>query len=204
MSAYLRYIREAGALFIVVVGFIVAEVGQRVELDPLIVALAAGLFIRNLTTLGPLLLEAVESAALPVYVVFFAVTGATLQLRDLLVVGPAALVFAAVRAAGFVGGTWTGSLLAGAPDDVRKYAAFGLIPQAGLALALTLLLVRTFPSFGPGASSLVFATVAINQLIAPVLFRVALVRSGEAGVLKSALRTGGSPAAPGQLITEQS
>lgn len=182
---FLKFINVSGALFVVVAGFIVAEVGQRIDLDPLIVALAAGLYIRNLTSMGPLLLEAVESASLPVYVIFFAVTGAAIRLTDLKMVGVAALLFAGVRATGFIGGTWIGAKVAGAPAPVGSLAAFGLIPQAGLALALTLLMQRTFPSFGNAASTLVFATVAINQLIAPVLFRIALVRSGEAGKLNA-------------------
>jgi Kef-type K+ transport system membrane component KefB len=177
---YLRYVRAAGSLFVIVIGFIVAEVGQRVDLDPLIVALAAGLLIRNLTSMGPQLQEAVEGAALPVYVIFFAVTGAALRLADLAAVGLAALVFAAVRAGGFAAGAWSGAMVAGAPAVVRKYAVFGLVPQAGLALALALLLGRTFPTFGSAASSLIVAMVTINQIIAPVLFRMALVKTGEA------------------------
>jgi Kef-type K+ transport system membrane component KefB len=176
---YLHYIRAAGSLFVLVAGFIVAEVGQRVELDPLIVALAAGMFVRNVTPLGSKLLEAVTGAALPVYVVFFAVTGASLRLADLLVIGPAALLFAGVRAGGFAAGSWSAAWVADAPAVVRKFAAFGLAPQAGLALALALLLARTFPSFGNAASSLIVAMVAINQIVAPVLFRMALVKSGE-------------------------
>ncbi|HUS63550.1 MAG TPA: hypothetical protein VMZ28_03365, partial [Kofleriaceae bacterium] len=72
-----------------------------------------------------------------------------------------------------------------APDVVRKYGGFGLMPQAGLALALALLFTRTFPQFGAAASALVFGVVALNELIAPVLFRLALVRSGEAGASTS-------------------
>jgi Kef-type K+ transport system membrane component KefB len=192
MSAYLKWVRASGALFVVIMGFIVAEVGQRVELDPLILALSAGLFIRNLTSLGQQLMEAVESASLPVYVVFFAVTGASLRLHDLVAVWPAACIFVAVRAGGFLGGTWAGAKLAGATGEVRSYAAFGLIPQAGLALALTLLLVRTFPSFGPALSPVIFAGVAINQLLAPVLFRWALVKSGESGGATGEVRAAGA------------
>ena len=55
------------------------------------------------------------------------------------------------------------------------------MPQAGLALALALLFVKTFPSIGEGAAALVFGGVAINEMIAPILYRFALVRSGEAG-----------------------
>ena len=64
---------------------------------------------------------------------------------------------------------------------VRKFGGFGLMPQAGLALALALLFTKTFPQFGASASALVFGVVALNELVAPVLFRIALVRSGESG-----------------------
>jgi hypothetical protein len=41
--------------------------------------------------------------------------------------------------------------------------------------------VTTFPSIGVEASALVFGGVAINELLAPVLYRYALVAAGEAG-----------------------
>jgi Kef-type K+ transport system membrane component KefB len=197
---YLQYVRAAGSLFVLVAGFIVAEVGQRVELDPLIVTLAAGLFIRNRTRLGPRLLDAVEGAALPVYVVFFAVTGASLRLSDLLVIGPAALMFATVRAGGFAAGSWSAARVADAPAVVRQFAAFGLVPQAGLALALALLLAKTFPSFGNAASSLIVAMVAINQLVAPVLFRMALVKSGESGSARPTVALAENQEAPDHQV----
>jgi hypothetical protein len=55
------------------------------------------------------------------------------------------------------------------------------MPQAGLALALALLFVKTFPTIGAGAAALVLGGVAINEMIAPVLYRYALVETGEAG-----------------------
>jgi hypothetical protein len=54
-----------------------------------------------------------------------------------------------------------------------------------LALALALLFVRIFPQFGAGASALVLSIVAINEIAAPVLYRFALVRSGEAKQAKA-------------------
>jgi hypothetical protein len=70
---------------------------------------------------------------------------------------------------------------------VRKYSGFGLLPQAGLALALALLFTRSFPQLGSEASALVFGIVAINELVAPVAYKWALVRSGEAGRLASGM-----------------
>src|SRR6185503_16222428 len=90
-------------------------------------------------------------------------------------------LFVVVRALGLLGLSNVAARVADAPEVVRRYAGFGLLPQAGLALALALLFAKTFPDFGAGASALTFGVVALNELIAPVIYRQALVRSGEAG-----------------------
>ncbi|HEY8430644.1 MAG TPA: cation:proton antiporter, partial [Sandaracinaceae bacterium] len=177
---YLSRVRTGAALFVIATCVVVAEVGARLHLDPLITALAAGVVVENTSDKGHLLLEKIASASLPLYVVFFAVAGASIHLDVLPVVGLPALVFVVVRAAGFLGGTRLAARIAGAPPEVARYAGFGLLPQAGLAIALSMLFARTFPELGTDAAALTLGVVAINECIAPVFFRRALVRSGEA------------------------
>ena len=174
-------------MFVLAAAFLVAEVGQRIDLDPLLVALSAGVLIRNASPHGKRLQEEIEASSLPVYVVFFAVTGATVHIRELLVVGVPAVALILTRAAGFIGLGRVATSLAGAPDQVKKFIGFGLMPQAGLALALALLFVKTFPKIGAAASALVFGSVAINEMLAPVLYRFALVKTGEAGVMETSV-----------------
>jgi Kef-type K+ transport system membrane component KefB len=181
VSIYLRFVQGRSALFVLAAAFLVAEVGQRIDLDPLLIALAAGVLIRNVTTQGDRLQTEIEASSLPVYVVFFAVTGATIHIRELLVVGVPAIILILVRAGGFIGLGRIATTIAKAPETVRSYVGLGLMPQAGLALALALLFVKTFPRIGGEASALVFGAVAINEMLAPVLYRFALVRSGESG-----------------------
>ncbi len=183
VALFLKKVTRGGALFILAVGFVVAEVGQRIHLDPLLIALATGMFIRNATRRGDRLLAEIETGSLPIYVGFFAVAGATIHLDVLQVVGLPAILFVLLRGLSFLGGSRVATRLARAPEPVQRFAGFGLLPQAGLALALALLLRRTFPSFGEAASTLVFGVVAINELVAPVLYRFALAASGEAGQL---------------------
>ena len=178
---YMRRIPTSGALFLVALAFVVAEVGQRLNLDPLITALAAGIFIRNTSEVGERLHHEVEHASLPVYVAFFAVAGATIHLSVLASLGVVAALFVAVRAASFLAGSRLAARQSDAPPVVARWLGFGLMPQAGLALALALLFTKTFPQFGSSAAALVFGVVALNELVAPILFRVALLRSGEAG-----------------------
>jgi hypothetical protein len=42
-----------------------------------------------------------------------------------------------------------------------------------------MMIERTFPEFGAGLGALVIATVAINELVGPILFKLALDRTGE-------------------------
>lgn len=181
LALYLGRVRDGAPLFVLMVAFVVAEVGQRVGLDPLLVALAAGVLLRNATPLGDATHHAIEGSSLPVYLVFFAVAGATIHLGVLAVVGIPAVILVLVRAGAFFYGSRLACRLAEAPEPVRRWAGVGLLPQAGLALALAMLVAKTFPSFGPDAAALVLGIVALNEIIAPVLYRFALVRSGEAG-----------------------
>lgn len=179
LAAFLRFVRGGSALFVLTVCFVVAEVGRRLHLDPLLVALSAGVFIRNTTDVGDDLHEGIEGSSLPVYVIFFAVAGATIHLDVLGVVGLPAVLFVVVRGLGFLTGTHVAARVAGAPDVVRRWAGFGLLPQAGLALALASLFAKAFPEFGADAAALTLSVVAINEIVAPALYRMALVRAGE-------------------------
>ena len=69
--------------------------------------------------------------------------------------------------------------LADDPPVVRRWSWSGLISQAGLALGISSVVARSFPSFGDGFRALAIATVAINEMVGPVLFKMALDRSGE-------------------------
>ncbi|HWO12283.1 MAG TPA: cation:proton antiporter [Polyangiaceae bacterium] len=181
LSLYLRRVRGGAALFVLLVAFVIAEVGQRLYFDPLLVALAAGMFVRNGSSVGDVLHRHIEAPALPVYILFFAAAGANLHLDVLLIVGGPAVLFVVVRGVGLLTGAALGARLAEAPPVVKRYAGFGLLPQAGLALALSMLFAKTFAEFGVEASALTLGVVALNELIAPALYRFALVRSGEAG-----------------------
>jgi len=178
---FLRFVDQSRALFVVAVSFVVAEVGARIGLDPLLVSLSAGILVRNATSFGDQLHEAIEGSSLPVYLVFFAAAGASIHLDVLAVVGIPAVIFVGVRAVSYLATSRLAATIAGADPVVRRYVGFGLLPQAGLALALGLLMVKTFPAVGQAAGTLVLGVVAINEMVMPILYRFALIRAGESG-----------------------
>jgi Kef-type K+ transport system membrane component KefB len=182
IGQFLISVKNGASLFALMICVIVAEIGARVHLDPLIVMLAAGIWLRNFSKADAAdLLRGFESAQLPVFLVFFALAGSKLDIYALW--GSIAVVgaLAATRATSFYIGCKIACAQTGAVDVVRKYAWFGLVPQAGLALALALVLQKTFPSFGNEASVILFGVVGLNELVAPVILRGMLLTSGEAG-----------------------
>ena len=88
------------------------------------------------------------------------------------------------------------SKLANDPPVVRKWGWSSLVSQAGLALGLGTVVKNSFPSIGDGLGSMVIAAVAINEMIGPVLFKMALDRSGESDRSEPAARPSLAPPPP--------
>ena len=182
LGVFLKSVKSGASLFAVMICVVVAEVGTRIQLDPLIVMLAAGIYLRNFSRADATqLLDNFAAAQLPVFLVFFALAGAKLHIFELWAAIIPVMLICAVRAASFYVAAKIATVATGAPEVVRKYAWYGLCPQAGLALALAPVLAKTFPSFGGEASVILFGVVGFNECIAPIVLRIMLLRSGEAG-----------------------
>ncbi len=188
IGQYLLSVKKGASMFTLLINVIVAEIGVRMHLDPLITMLAAGIWLRNWSRADSTkMMHDFQSAQLPVFLVFFALAGSKLDINvlftSLLPVG----IIAAVRAASFFTGAKIACKMSGADEVVSKYAWFGLVPQAGLALALALVLKNTLPSFGfdqaagDTAAVILFGVVGFNECVAPIILRIMLIRSGEAG-----------------------
>jgi Kef-type K+ transport system membrane component KefB len=181
IGVFLRNVNNGSVLFAILVCFVVAEVGARVHLDPLITMLAAGIWLENVSRTAHSLLREIETGRLPLFLVFFAVAGSHIDIHQLAALIVPVGILALTRGVAFWLGSSVASARTNAPKVVRKYAWFGLVPQSGLALALALLVQRTFPTFGNAAAVLIFGVVGLNELVSPVILRVLLLRSGEAG-----------------------
>jgi Kef-type K+ transport system membrane component KefB len=114
-----------------------------------------------------------------VFVVFFALAGAQIALDDVAAVWPLVLPIAAVRMAAIWLGCRVGARRAGALPVEERYVWMGLVSQAGVAIGLATVVADVYPSRGGQLRSLFLAVLALNQTIGPILFRWALVRSGE-------------------------
>ncbi len=181
-ALYIRRVAQRIGLFVFTVLFVVAEVGGALHLDPLLVGLSAGLFLENISPVsGHEVIHETEVAAIPTFAVFFAVVGAEVHLHAFLTVAPYAAMAALTRAIGIYVGARFGARVAKVDPEVASRIPFGMFPQAGIAIGLANLVSTSFQPWGPAAATLILGTVVINEMLGPVLFRMALARAGEIG-----------------------
>lgn len=183
LALYAARVKEALGLFVFAVLLVVAEAGTPLHLDPLLVGLAAGLLLENVNREGGHEVAlAAGAAALPTFAVFFAVIGAEVHLDVFAAVAPYAISLALTRAAGITVGARWAATRAGLPADQRRWIAFGMLPQAGIAIALATAIGASFEGWGSEVSSLLLGTVVVNELLGPVALRTVVMRTGEAGM----------------------
>jgi hypothetical protein len=185
VTIYLRFVRKELFLFAIIVAFFGSEVAGLVHVEPLLTLIVAGFTAENVSqpAYGEALRHAMERAAAPIFVVFFALAGAQIVLPDLARYWMVVIPLAFVRA----GAIWTGCRIGSrwahlndaASEHVRRYTWTALIPQAGVAIGLAAAVASTYPARGGEIRTLFLAMVALNQAVGPIMFRRALARSGE-------------------------
>lgn len=188
LAMYLRLVGGQLILVLLALGFGVTAALKYVHVDPLLTFMTAGFVVQNLSNQGQKLLHAVEQMGSVVFVLFFATAGAELDVPLLKEAWSIALALCFMRALITFLTARVSSRLAGDPPVVKKWGWAGLVSQAGLALGLGVVVRGAFPGIGAQFNSLVIAAVAINEMIGPILFKLALDRAGESDRSEPAAR----------------
>ena len=186
LAAYLHLIGKQLLVVFIVLGFGVNEAIKYVHFDPLLAFLVAGFVVQNLSKHGDRFLEAIEQTGGVVYIIFFASAGAHLDLGLLKTLWVVALILCGSRAFVTYALARFTAVVASDPPVIKNWGFTGLISQAGLALGIAPLIAHEFPTFGASFSALAIASIAINQLVGPVMFKIALDRNGESKTTEGA------------------
>lgn len=176
---YIRYIKAEMLLFVAAMILVVAEVSHLLHLELLLVFIGGGFVVRNFSDYEHDLLHPVQMVSLPVFVVFFTIAGASIDLATTWRILPLALTLCAVRAVGYYFSAKFGNTIGKEAEPVRDNAWMGYLPQAGVTLGLVGLAATQLPSLSESILSTGMAVVAVNLLIGPIALRAALKRAGE-------------------------
>jgi Kef-type K+ transport system membrane component KefB len=182
VALYLRFVQRELFLFAIIVAFFGDEIARLTHVDTLLALLTAGFVMENVSRggEGAALRHAMERSAAPVFVVFFALAGAHMAIAEIRALWFLIIPIVIVRIGAIWLGTRIGAKWARVPGPEGRYAWMGLVSQAGVAIGLATVVGQVYPNRGAQLQTLFLAVIAINETLGPILFRHALVRSGEA------------------------
>lgn len=202
LAVYTHRVSASMPIFVVLSSLGVALASHALGLEPLIVALVAGMLMRNIWPAETeTLFETVEELSLPVYAAFFAFAAVKIDLELLSTLWVAALILVAARGASIIAGVTAAARFTPLEPIERRHMWTAFISQAGVTLALAAVVQRTFGDapFGSTVYNLVLAMIAFEEIIGPIIFRWGITRTGSAkpGAGPGAHRIDAPPNPPG-------
>lgn len=150
------------------------------NLEPLLICMAAGFTVQNFSKYGSTFLKRMDSVSLPIYIGFFAITGASININILKTAWFLGLVVALSRTLMLFAASYISGRLSKDPPRIYKNTWLGFITQAGVSLGLLAEVVRRLPDIGIPIQTILIASITLNQVIGPVAFKYALFKVGDA------------------------
>lgn len=182
LALYVRKVNSYLPIVLVLGSFAVALISKELGLKTLIVGLTAGLVMSNLfRTVTEDVFHTIEELSVPVYALFFAVAGTKVDPSVLGGVWVFVVLLVTLRLGAIWAGTGLGCKVSGMEPPASRWIWTAFVPQAGVSLALAIVVNEQFSdfSFAEKVFNILLSSIAINELVGPILFKLGIVRSGE-------------------------
>ena len=155
--------------------------GIRVGFSSLLVCMMLGTVFCNECDFSEEIMGKTDRWTAPLFILFFVLSGAELELS---VFSDAAIVFIGVayilsRSLGKWLGASVSARFMHCEPLIQKYLGVTLLPQAGVALGMSVTVAQTLGETGATVRNIVLFGVLIYELVGPTLTRIALTRAGD-------------------------
>ena len=147
--------------------------------SPLLACMAMSVTVVNISKNWDPVFYQMDRMTPPVFMLFFFVTGAGMDISVLPTIGVIGAVYIIIRVVGKLLGAYVGAKMSHAPTNVRKYLGIGLIPQAGVAIGLAMMCASVVPTYSKKITAVVVCGTIIYELIGPVVTKIMLAKIGE-------------------------
>ncbi|MBE6933474.1 MAG: sodium:proton antiporter [Ruminococcaceae bacterium] len=157
------------------------EGGLEIGFSSLLVTMMCSTVFCNLCDFSEEIMYKTERWTAPIYVLFFVISGAELDLTvfgDLAVVG-IGVAYILSRSAGKLFGAGVSARLMRCEPSISKYLGITLLPQAGVALGMSVTAAAQFSAEGAIIRNIVLFSVLIYELVGPLLTKLALTAAGD-------------------------
>ena len=183
LSVVCRFFRSRANRLGWMIACVLAGVGicELLELSSLLTCMMTGAVFCNMREDSVKILDGSERWTPPLFMLFFVISGATLDLAVIPQVGLVGIVYLVCRSIGKYAGAYGSALLMKTDKNVRNYLGITLLPQAGVAIGMATIVANTegFDEVAKSVVTVVLCATLIYELIGPVLTKWALAKAGE-------------------------
>lgn len=167
-------------LFTVALSMVKFEIGGvHVGFSTLLVCMMLGTMFCNLCDFSAEIMDKTDKWTVPLFVLFFVMSGAELELSvftDVVIVG-IGIAYIITRSLGKYFGAYGSAKLMKCDEKTTKYLGITLLPQAGVALGMSVTAME-LGEVGQIVRNIVLFSVLIYELVGPVLTKIALTKAG--------------------------
>ena len=155
--------------------------GVEIGFSSLLVCMMLGTIFCNICKSSEELMAKTDRWTAPLFVLFFVISGAELDLSVFanwaaVLIG---VVYIIARSAGKIGGAAISSRLTHCAPQIQKWLGITLLPQAGVALGMSITVASELGEQGAIIRSIVLFSVLIYELVGPMLTKIALTKAGD-------------------------
>lgn len=177
----LRFFKKQSNRLCAVVGmvFLTSAVAGRFGASSLLSCMVFGALLCNISKDADQVFHIADTVTPPIFMLFFVVSGAELDITLIPKIGVLGLIYVILRVVGKLIGAWSGATIMRSPKTVKKYLGWTLVPQAGVAIGLTLVADTVVPEYAGQIRAIVLCGTLIYELVGPVISKLALKKAGE-------------------------
>lgn len=185
-----RFFSSNSKRLTIAITFVLATVGIsmiKLEFGPvhisfssLLVCMMLGTVFCNLCDFSEDMMERADKWTAPLFVLFFVLNGAELDLSvfanwSIVIVGVVYIIF---RSLGKYFGAYSSAKLMKCDNSIVKYLGITLLPQAGVAIGMSLTAAKDLES-GSLIRNICLFAVLVYELFGPMATKIALIKSGD-------------------------
>lgn len=167
-------------IFTVALSMLKFEIGGvHIGFSALLVCMMLGTIFCNICDFSAEIMEKTDKWTVPLFALFFVLSGAELELSvfsDIAIVGIGA-AYIISRSLGKYFGAYSSAKLMKCDEKTTKYLGVTLLPQAGVALGMSVTAME-LGEVGEMIRNIVLFSVLVYELVGPMLTKIALTKAG--------------------------
>ena len=177
----LKHFKKDGNRLSIVIAFIFMGLGlsQLCGFSSLLFCMSMGAIVANFSPDVNHIMKLSDRITPPIFMLFFVASGAGLKLSVLPAVGLVGVIYIVFRVIGKMFGASLGAIVCKSDKNIRKYLGPALIPQAGVAIGLSLAASSVVPEHATEIRTVILCGTLIYELVGPVISKTCLKKAGE-------------------------